>query len=80
MAKQITVRGVPDEVSRRITVLSRTRGKSVNSTVLEILERAVDVVERRNRLERFATWNEEDLAEFDEALSAQRRIDEDIWR
>lgn len=80
MPRQLTVRGVPDEVGRRLESLSRARGKSVNATVLEILERAVGAEERRRRLARYATWDREDLEEFNRALAAQRTIDEELWR
>jgi plasmid stability protein len=80
MAKQLTIRGVSEEVGRRLENLSRARGQSVNTTVLEILEAAVGVDERRRRLARYATWTPEDLAEFNEALAAQRTIDDPLWR
>src|SRR3954470_24725453 len=54
MAKQLTIRGVPDEVGRRLERLSQVRGQSVNATVLHILEAAVGVDERRRRLARYA--------------------------
>ena len=79
MSKQLTVRGVSDEVGTRLQVLAREKGLSVNATVLEILEAAVGGDERR-RLERYATWTADDLAEFEEVLAAQRRIDADLWR
>lgn len=80
MAKQLTIRGVPDEVGRRLESLSLARHQSVNATVLEILVAAVDVDQRRARLERYATWTPEELAEFQQALEDQRQIDEDLWR
>jgi plasmid stability protein len=80
MGKQLTIRGVPEEVGRRLQSVSRSRGKSVNATVLEILTAAVGVDERRHRLSRYVTWNPEDLAEFNEALAAQRSIDDPLWR
>lgn len=80
MAKQLTVRGVPDETSRRLEALSRERGTSVNATVLEVLNQAVGVDERRRRLERYVTWSEAEAQQFDAALSEQRAIDEDLWR
>lgn len=80
MAKQLTIRGVPDEVATQLDRLSRSRGRSVNATVLEILATAVDFNERRKRLGRYVTWTDDDLAEFVEGLSAQRVIDERLWR
>jgi plasmid stability protein len=75
MAKQLTIRGVPEEVGQRLENLSRARGQSVNAVVLEILGAAVGV-DRRSRLARYATWTSEDLVEFNEALAAQRTIDD----
>ena len=80
MPKQLTIRGVPDEVGNRLEILSREKGQSVNATVVEILESAVGVGERRRRLERYATWSRDDLDEFSAALAAQRQIDEELWR
>lgn len=79
MGKQLTIRGVPEEVAERLAMLSRSHGRSVNATVLEILAAAVGVEERRRRLERYATWTEDDLVEFEGALAAQRRVDDELW-
>lgn len=80
MAKQLTIRGVSDEMGQRLENLSQAQGQSVNTTVLKILEAAVGVDERRRRLSRYATWTPEDLAEFNEALAAQRTVDDPLWR
>jgi plasmid stability protein len=80
MAKQLTIRNVPGDVVRRLERLSQARGQSVNTTVLHILEAAVGVDERRQRLARYATWSPEDQAEFDEALALQRTVDDPLWR
>jgi len=77
MPKQLTIRGVSEEVSGRLEGLSRARGSSVNATVLEIIEAAVAVEPRRNRLARYATWTDEDRREFEQALAAQRTIDDE---
>jgi len=80
MPKQLTIRGVSDELGRRLTRLSRERGESVNTTALAILEEAVGIDARRRRLERYATWSADDLAEFDRALADQRVIDDELWQ
>jgi hypothetical protein len=80
MSRQLTVRGVSEEVGQRLESLSRARGQSLNATVLAILESAVGVDERRRRLARYTTWTQEDLAELNEALVAQRSIDDPLWR
>lgn len=80
MAKQLTIRGVPDEVASRLDRLSKGRRQSINATVVEILAQAVGFNERRERLARYATWTEDDLTEFMHGLSAQRVIDDRLWR
>jgi plasmid stability protein len=80
MERQLTVRGVPSEVRRRLTSLSRARGDSMNTTIRRILEQAVGADGRRRHLEQYATWNADDAADFDRALAEQRTIDADLWR
>lgn len=79
MSKQLTIRGVSDEVARRLEELSKARRTSVNATVLDLLNRAFDVDERRRRLARYVTWTATDLAELDQAVSGQRLIDQELW-
>ncbi len=79
MAKQLTVRGVTPELADALERLSEERSESVNATVLHILKQALGVNERRTRLERYATWNEQDAQEFENALRAQRVVDEGQW-
>lgn len=78
--KQITLRHPSAELARRLKTLAEARGQSLNSTILQLLEEALGVEARRERLMRWATWNEEDAAEFDAALRAQREVDVELWR
>jgi plasmid stability protein len=80
MPRQLTIRGVPDEVSRRLARLSKERGESMNATVLSILVETLGVDARRARLERYATWTNEDREAFDRAVAAQRVVDDQLWR
>ena len=80
MPKQLTIRGVPTDVGRRLERLSRERGASVNTTVLQILADAVGSNARRRRLMKDATWSPADLAEFERALAGQRIVDDALWR
>jgi plasmid stability protein len=80
MPAQLTIRGVSDELNRRLSDQARADGKSVNALALSILEAAVGIDERRLRLNRYMTWSANDRAEFDSALRAQRGIDHDLWR
>ena len=79
-ATQFTVRNVDPELSRRLRAVSAECGESLNSTVLRLLRNAVGMDARRDRLRRYVTWTPEDLAEFEQALRAQRVVDERDWR
>ena len=77
---QLTIRGVSDVLAERLRGLARERGESVNSTVLALLEDALGLDARRERLARYATWTRDDLGEFERALSEQRQVDPDLWK
>jgi predicted transcriptional regulator len=75
MASVITIRGLSPDLHERLRELARQRGEGLNRTVVRLLEEAVGVGRRRQRLARHATWSPQDLADFMEALRAQRGID-----
>ena len=79
-ASQITVRNVEPGLFGRLRTLSAARGESLNTTVLRLLRKAVEAHPRRERLRRYATWTDEDHAEFERALRAQRTVDHRDWR
>ena len=79
MASQITVRNVPKQLARRLAKLAETSGRSVNATVLALLERATGIDGRRARLERYTTWSKADVEDFERSLRAQRTIDRGLW-
>lgn len=74
-SRQLTLRNVDPDLSRRLRAISAQRGESLNRTVLRLLRDAVGLDERRERLRRYATWNDEDLQEFSAALEDQRVVD-----
>lgn len=80
MTRQLTVRGVSDEVAERLEALSRAQRRSVNATVNEILEEAVGVDARARDLRRFITWTQDEVDQVNEEVAAQRRVDESDWR
>jgi plasmid stability protein len=78
--QQLTIRNATPELTRRLKALAEARGESLNATILRLLTEAVGFEERRERLEQWATWTEADAAEFEDALRAQRVVDERLWR
>jgi plasmid stability protein len=80
MTRQLTIRHDSPELVKRLKARAEREGKSVNTWVVEALERAVGLNERVESLKRYTTWTEDDLESFNGALRAQRTIDEDLWR
>ena len=80
MPKQLTIRGVSDELNRRLARLGRERGESVNVVARSILEDAVGLRARRERLRGYATWTRDEAAAFERALAGQRVIDDELWQ
>ena len=78
--RQITVRNPSPELTRRLKAIAEARGQSLNTTILELLQEAVGINGRRERLQRYATWTQQDYEEFESAQALQRTIDEDLWR
>ena len=74
------MRGVSPAPARCLAELSRLRGKSLNATVLELLEGAAGLNERLTWLRRFMTWTPEDARAMDDAVVAQRATDKKLWR
>lgn len=78
-SSQITLRNVDPALSSRLRAISEERRESLNSTVLHILRKAVGLDQRRERLQRYVTWNRDDAREFNDALATQRVVDERNW-
>lgn len=74
MSQQLTIRGVPEDVFTRLEHLSRARRQRMDTTVNQLLADAVGPERRMERLQRYVTWSEQDLAEFSVALAAQRTV------
>jgi len=83
---QLTVRGVPADLDRRLRSEAKRRGLSLNRTVIRLLAeatgQATDTAKLPNlNYEQFiGSWTAEDVAEFDEHLRQTRQIDEELWR
>ncbi|MBI2378581.1 MAG: hypothetical protein HYV07_31570 [Deltaproteobacteria bacterium] len=78
--KQITVRGVTEELGRRLVETAEAKGMSLNATVLDLLGEAVGLSNRRAWLDRFTDWSPEEVEELNESVRVQRGIDAKLWR
>lgn len=86
--RQITLRGIPDDIETVAQEEARSRGVSLNKAFLSLLRKGVEqqAPPRRKRsraaseFTRFlGLWNEEDAASFDQSLREQREIDTELW-
>jgi plasmid stability protein len=91
MAKQVTLRGIDDRLDRALRDEATRRGRSLNRTVLDLLEEATGLAEVESNgavpARRFhdldhliGTWSTEEADEFDRYLKESRRIDDELWR
>ena len=83
-ARAMTLRSVPPPIERLIREKAAREGTSVNRAAIRLLEQHLGVPagERLHHdLDALAgSWQEEEAEAFDRALSAQRRIDPELWK
>ena len=81
-ANQYTIRSVPDRIDRELRRRARAEEKSLNTVILEALERAIGLQSEPIKYTDLdfliGSWEED--PEFDAAISDFERIDESIWR
>lgn len=84
--RAITLRNLPPELARHIEHEAAESGLSLNRTVIRLLEKGAGIQGGKpeatvyHDLDHLAgSWSDEEAAEFDRALDAQRRIDPELW-
>jgi hypothetical protein len=81
--KTLTIRNVPKRLADALNRERRKRDASLNSTVLDLLNRSLGVADsapRSNGLAELAgTWSPEDQRQFDSAVAPFGAIDDDMW-
>lgn len=86
--KQLTVRGVNDDLHRALKKEADRRGTSMNRVVLALLKEAMGVPNGASHYQTLfddldhlaGTWSPKEAETFEEALSQQRTIDEKLWQ
>jgi len=87
--KQITLRGIPEEIEKKVRKEADRKGLSFNRAFLSILEGSSGI--RLNAKKREKTlnhdldhlsgkWTKEEGEAFNKTLGLQRSIDEDLWK
>lgn len=84
--KAITLRNLPDAVTRLIRRKAATEGISLNRAVIKVLEERLGVgaplpEPQHHELDELAgSWSDEEAQAFHHALAAQRAIDPELWK
>jgi plasmid stability protein len=80
----LTVREVPGDLVKALKKETQRRGKSLNQTVIDLLEQALGLgweSPGKNGLEKLAgSWSRDDLERFEQATAIFETIDEEQWR
>jgi hypothetical protein len=83
---QITLRGIDDEVEKKIRKMAREKGTSVNKVILELIHQQAGTKHKRKEamsksLRKLAgTWTKKQAADFMESIGSCEQIDEAMWK
>lgn len=81
--KQLSIRNVNPQLAAALEAERRARDISLNETVLDLLRRALGLVDEPydNGLEALSgSWSDDDFAEFATAVATFNEIDENLWQ
>jgi hypothetical protein len=86
--KQLTIRGIPDEVERAIRKEARQKGVSLNKAALAVLERAGGTHRRAAKRAHLyhdldhlcGVWDKKQADEMERHVALHREIDEALWK
>ena len=86
--RQITLRGIPDDIESAAQEEARIKGVSLNKAFLSLLRKGIEQQEHSSRSKAsrrgsefsqfLGLWDEEEGTAFDGSLREQRAIDEDL--
>ncbi len=81
---QLTLRHIPEELDNLIRKISKKRKKSINKTIISILEEALGIKnnsgKKRDVSSLAKTWSEEEFKTFKSNTKIFEKIDSEIWK
>ncbi len=84
--KTLTIRGIDDELSRRIKERSGTTKKSINQIALNILKSSLGIGDQQTfpkytDLDHLVgTWTEKDKNQFFNQIKELGEVDKELWK
>jgi hypothetical protein len=81
--KQITLRQIPKRVEDLIRSISEKQNKSINKTIIILLEKSLGLKNNSNKkrdLSKFSgSWSSTEFNEFEKNTEIFDKIDKEIW-
>jgi hypothetical protein len=83
---QITLRGIDDEVEKKIRRMAREKGISLNKVVLDMIRQHAGLKKKRLKrpgesLRKMAGgWSKKQAADFMDSIRSCEQIDEAMWK
>lgn len=84
--KAVTIRGVDDEVSKKLKSTAIAQGKSVNQLTLEILKEGLGLKKEKKYSREyddlndlFGRWSEDQFQKIQSKMNRERQIDPELW-
>ena len=84
--KAITIRGIDNAISEKLKEAAKEEGKSVNSFLLELINRDLGTQKKKKYLKQhkdldhlFGKWSEDEFEKIQNIIDAQRKIDQELW-
>jgi hypothetical protein len=81
--KQITIRGVKEDLARALDEERRRRGTSLNKAILDLLRQGLGIGTQTydNGLARFSgTWTRQDVTDFEKSTEMFEQTDQELWQ
>lgn len=83
MIAQMTLRHVPDEVTKGLRIKAKKAGRSLNRAAIELLEQALGIRAtdgKKRDLSLFAgQWDRDECRTFERNMRVFDRIDAEVW-
>ena len=82
---QITLRGIDPQIERKIRMMAKKSGKSLNRVILDMIYQHAGLSNKGRKppadsLRKLAGgWSEKDALQFLESIKSCEQIDEEMW-